>query len=416
MDIVFASHTVMGPHFVVGSHHLARNFAAAGHRVVHLSTPITPSHLLGMRTSAILYTRYLAWRAGWRKPGAGAAATGPANLIPMAPLPWRWARPLYRLGLNQLLWTVPSIKGLLGRHGIERPDLLIIDQPFFAGLERRLGARTTLYRATDLYAEMTSDPTCIAAESDILRNSNGWIATSQPVFDHLRRLAPDKPGLLLENGVDTGHFSTEQPLPPEYRSMPGPRLVYAGALDSRFDAATARALALALPDASIVLIGPAEDGVRAALEQGGSLANLHLLGPRPYADLPGYFQNADAGLILLNDHPANDGRSPMKLYEYAAAGLPVVSRATNEIARRGDDFVFLYDDAGGAVDAAARALAQRADLAQSLRRAAVSASWEEKASKIALFANLIEAGRAPADRSGGLPNFIASETSPMPTS
>lgn len=410
MDIVFASHTVMGPHFVVGSHHLARNFAAAGHRVVHLSTPITPSHLLGMRNSEILYTRYLAWRSGWRTP---ATAKDAANLIPMAPLPWRWARPLYRLGLNQLLWTVPSIKGLLKRHGIGKPDLLIIDQPFFAGLERRLGARTTLYRATDLYAEMTSDPTCVAAEASILRNANGWIATSQPVFDHLRRLARDKPGLLLENGVDTKHFSTKQPLPPEYRSMPGPRLVYAGALDGRFDAVAARALALALPNASIVLIGPAEDGVRAALEQGGVLTNLHLLGPRRYADLPGYLQNADAGLILLNDHPANDGRSPMKLYEYAAAGLPVVSRATREIARRGDRFVFLYDDARGVGDAAAKALAQRADLAQALRQAATDASWEEKAGKIALFAHLIEAGRAPADRSGSLPNFIASETSPM---
>jgi len=195
--------------------------------------------------------------------------------------------------------------------------------------------------------------------------------------------------------------------------MSGPRLVYAGALDSRFDAAAARALALALPDASIVLIGPAEDGVRAALEQGGVLANLHLLGPRPYANLPGYFQNADAGLILLNDHPANGGRSPMKLYEYAAAGLPVVSRATREIARRGNRFVFLYDDVGGVGDAAASALAQRADLAQALRQAATDASWEEKAGKIALFAHLIEAGRAPADRSGGLPNFVASETSPM---
>lgn len=408
MDIVFASHTVMGPHFVVGSHHLARNFAAAGHRVIHLSTPITPSHLLGMRRSKMLYTRYLAWRSGWT---AKATAAGPANLIPMALLPWRWARPLYRFGLNQLLWTVPSIKGLLGRHGIGRPDLLIIDQPFYAGLERRLNARTTLYRATDLYAELIGDPTCVAAEISILRNADGWIATSQPVFDHLRRLAPEKPGLLLENGVDTGHFSTERPLPPEYRAMPGPRLVYAGALDGRFDAAAARALALAMPDASIVLIGPAEDGVRAALEREGVLANLHLLGPRPYADLPGYFQHADAGLILLNDHPANGGRSPMKLYEYAAAGLPVVSRATSEIARRGDRFVFLYSDAESAADAARQALVKRCELGTALREAADAASWAEKTGRIARFASLIDADRATADRSGDVPVFQAAETS-----
>mgnify|MGYP002715729417 FL=1 len=103
----------------------------------------------------------------------------------------------------------------------------------------------------------------------------------------------------------------------------------------------------------------------------------------------------------------------MKLYEYAAAGLPVVSRATSEIARRGDRFVFLYNDAGGVGKAAARALAQRADLARALRQAATEASWKEKARKIALFAHLIEAGRAPADRSGSFPNFMPPETTPM---
>ena len=35
-------------------------------------------------------------------------------------------------------------------------------------------------------------------------------------------------------------------------------------------------------------------------------------------------------------HPANNGRSPMKFYEYLAAGIPVFTRATDEIKRRGD--------------------------------------------------------------------------------
>ena len=43
--IVFASHTVMGATFVVGSHHLARQCALRGHHVLHLSTPLTPAHL-----------------------------------------------------------------------------------------------------------------------------------------------------------------------------------------------------------------------------------------------------------------------------------------------------------------------------------------------------------------------------------
>ena len=83
---------------------------------------------------------------------------------------------------------------------------------------------------------------------------------------------------------------------------------------------------------------------------------MRLLGPRPYAEVPAYLQHADVGLLLLSPDPANAGRSPMKLYEYAAAGLPVLARATPELQRRAEPFVALYDDAGSAVRHLARLL------------------------------------------------------------
>jgi glycosyltransferase involved in cell wall biosynthesis len=390
MDIVFASHTVMGGHFVVGSHHLARTFAAAGHRVAHLSTPLSPAHLLLFGRSEIIRERYRVWRDGGRS-----HREGPVNLVPMAPLPWRAAGPIFRLGINLQLRSTPPIRTLLARCGIGRPDLLIIDQPYFAGLERMLKPRTTIYRATDLYAEMTDDASNVEAEQDILRNADGWIATSLPVFDHLGRLAPDKPNLLVENGVDVEHFSTRQALPEDYAGIPGPRLVYAGAIDKRFDAKGARALARARPDASVVLIGPVADGAGEALAEGGPLPNLHLLGPRPYEKLPSYFQHADVGLILLNDHPANGGRSPMKLYEYAAAGLPVVCRWTSEIARRAEPFIFLYRQPDDVPEVATWALEQRGRLESDMRSAALAASWSAKAERISAFAlSLRENGSA----------------------
>jgi glycosyltransferase involved in cell wall biosynthesis len=394
MDIVFASHTVIGGHFVVGSHHLARSFAAAGHRVAHMSTPISPAHLALVGKSDIIRQRYRVWRDGGR-----GHTSGPVNLVPMAALPWQAAGPLYRLGFNQLIRTVPSIKGLLRRCGIGQPDLLIIDQPYFAGLERMLKARTTLYRATDLYAEMTDDPSCVAAEREILRHADGWIATSQPVYAHLHRLAPDKPSLLIENGADVEHFSTPQARPQDYAGIAGPRLVYAGAIDKRFDTGAARSLALAMPDAAIILIGPVSDGAGDDLAKNGLPPNVHLLGPRPYSTLPAYFQHADAGLILLNDHPANGGRSPMKLYEYAAAGLPVICRGTPEIARRGDSFVFLYEEPDAIGEVAVTALERRAELEPAIRAAADAASWSAKVGQIGDFAlSIRDRGHALADR------------------
>ena len=53
--------------------------------------------------------------------------------------------------------------------------------------------------------------------------------------------------------------------------------------------------------------------------------NIHLLGPRPYAELPAYLRGADVGLIpaLINDYTR--AMFPMKFFEYLAAGLPVVA-------------------------------------------------------------------------------------------
>jgi glycosyltransferase involved in cell wall biosynthesis len=89
-----------------------------------------------------------------------------------------------------------------------------------------------------------------------------------------------------------------------------------------------------------VLIG---SGTAVAEIAASRLANVHLFGIRPYADLPTYLQHASAGLLPLNAHPANAGRSPMKFYEYAAAGLPIVASLTPELARRREPFVRFFD-------------------------------------------------------------------------
>ena len=44
MNVVFASHTFFSPVFVVGSHHLARAAARAGHSVWHLSSAFSILH------------------------------------------------------------------------------------------------------------------------------------------------------------------------------------------------------------------------------------------------------------------------------------------------------------------------------------------------------------------------------------
>ena len=52
---------------------------------------------------------------------------------------------------------------------------------------------------------------------------------------------------------------------------------------------------------------------------------MHVLGPRPYADVPSYLAGMDVALIPFRHEPVTYHADPIKAYEYLAAGVPVVA-------------------------------------------------------------------------------------------
>ena len=59
--------------------------------------------------------------------------------------------------------------------------------------------------------------------------------------------------------------------------------------------------------------------------------NIHLLGPRPYSSLPGYAKGFTAAMLPFKVNRLTESVNPIKLREYLAAGLPVVSTALPEV-------------------------------------------------------------------------------------
>jgi hypothetical protein len=53
--------------------------------------------------------------------------------------------------------------------------------------------------------------------------------------------------------------------------------------------------------------------------------NIYLLGSRPYNDIPSYLRYADVGVIPFIKNNFTDTVNPIKLFEYCAAGISVVS-------------------------------------------------------------------------------------------
>ncbi len=113
---------------------------------------------------------------------------------------------------------------------------------------------------------------------------------------------------LVTNGVDFDHFSNatrSKALPDAYAKMIDsgrPVIGYYGALASWMDYDLINALAEARPNYHIVLFGLDYDKTVNVLRSSGS-KNIHVLGPVPYQDLPGYAGAFTVSIIpfLLND-------------------------------------------------------------------------------------------------------------------
>ena len=137
----------------------------------------------------------------------------------------------------------------------------------------------------------------------------------------------------LPNVVDSDHFSREYlvtssaSIPFEFKTIPEPRLIFVGALSSyKVDFELIQQLAIKRPDYSIVLIGLIGEGdPSTSIEQLLDIKNIHLLGPKPYNQLPRFMHFSSVGLLpcVLNEYTRS--MFPMKFFEYLAAGLPVVS-------------------------------------------------------------------------------------------
>jgi glycosyltransferase involved in cell wall biosynthesis len=177
------------------------------------------------------------------------------------------------------------------------------------------------------------DPEVVRAyDDDLTRRADLVITTARNLLLSRQHLNPNIHHVL--HGADVSHFGRALdpglPVPADIGAIPAPRLGVVGVHDERLDLDAIEAMALADPSWHVVLVGPIQpgdvDGSRLA-----ALPNVHLLGGKPLAELPGYLKALDVALIPYKLNELTRNIFPLKLYEYLAAGLPVVAAALPEL-------------------------------------------------------------------------------------
>lgn len=202
------------------------------------------------------------------------------------------------------------------------PKVLWTYTPVTYGLEKY--ADSVLYHCVDLLGKVQGISTQVIdhGEQHLARFGAMAISTSQVVQEHLRDQGFVDVGL-WENVADVEKIKSANPQTSV--RIPG-RVIFAGNLSpNKVDYRILEALADAGLD--VCVAGPrAEGGGDDSADFESMLAHgVKYLGMLPLEQLAGELAQASMGVIpyVLNDYTR--GVSPLKTFEYLAAGLPVIS-------------------------------------------------------------------------------------------
>jgi len=322
-DILFLYGAPWDAQARLSKHHIVEHLARRN-RVLYIETPCSAASIV---RHARERRKALRWLSGPHRVGGSLWVHTFLYPLPFHDICRCTASPTVNR-LNQHV-ILPQLLGDLARLGMARP-IVVVASATAVELVSRLARRLLVYHCSDKFAEFEGVPRCYAAlERRLIAEADVVITTSQALLEDRRQLNANI--FCVPNGADIEHFaqawSPTLPVAEEVARLPRPVIGYVGTIASWFDQALVAYAARSRPSWQFVLIGPTY--VEVADLRG--LANVHLLGARPYEQVPRYIKGFDVAVCPFKINELTRNVSPIKFYEYLASGKPIVTTWMQEL-------------------------------------------------------------------------------------
>jgi GT2 family glycosyltransferase/glycosyltransferase involved in cell wall biosynthesis len=338
--------------------HLSRGFAASGHRVFYVSTAFVNTGRPGFELERMDDAGRL-FNVRFHLKGRPTVYAAPPTKDDLKRI---------RASLARLLaWTQ------------SQEIVAIIQHPYWHELARKLPNSRFIYDCMDHHDGFGNTGAGIAAlELSLLKEAEAIVTTSQSLRDIAAQHNPNI--ALIRNGAEYEFFATAPVA--VFKDSQGRRVIgYYGAIAEWMDVNLVEKLARRFDDCLVLLVGADECGARQRL---APLANVLFTGEVKYAELPYYLYGIDVCLLPFRVTPLTLATNPVKVYEYLAAGKPVVAIDLPELTQFGGQVVIAttHEDFLASVEVAL-ASPDAPDAIIARRAFAVRNSWHDRGAEFA---------------------------------
>ncbi len=235
------------------------------------------------------------------------------------------------VSLNQRS-LVRQVKKAMRKLGFENVINMVFN-PAAGMIAGKLGESELIYYCVDEYTAFTGSSALKEIEEKLFRDADLVVVSAEKLYESKKQFNPNTH--IIRHGTDWRHFRTAlddtTKIPDEITNLPKPIIGFHGLLADWVDFEMIKKTAEHFSGGSVVLIGKIAVDAEQKVKILNDVPNIHFLGRKPYAELPAYCKGFDVALNPFAINALTLSANPLKVREYLAAGLPVVSTDIPEV-------------------------------------------------------------------------------------